>query len=114
MSKSHKRPTDANWQRIWIELNNTDAWYAVMRDLGAAFGTNWRGQARVRRRLQNTEWFHRISMGSPTTIVGMQAMGKFPTNETAIVWFDVPDPGIATWIAVKQGLKTYLARPKKR
>ena len=115
MSKSHKRLVDANWQRIWVELDNVDTWYAVMRDLSRAFGTNWRGQARVRRRLQNTEWFRKISMSCPTTIVGMQASGRFPDRKTiAVVWFDVPDPAIATWIAVKQGLKTYLARPKKR
>ena len=67
--------------RIQIELRDVAAWYAVIRELNQVYGMgNWKGQSHVKRRLENIIW-------NP--------------DQAVRVWFDVPDPAIASWLAVK-------------
>ena len=69
--------------RIWFELCDTTMWYAIIKEAATLYGRgNWRGQPRVKRRLQHS-W--RIS-------------------ESNLVWFEVPDPTFATWCAVKHAV----------
>lgn len=76
--------------RVWVEVRNLNAWYAVIREANALYGNHkWRGQPRVRRKLQS----------------------RF-NHEPVKVWFDVPDANFATWISVKHGLITRLAPNK--
>ena len=67
--------------RIQVELRDIATWYAVIRELNQVYGANkWRGQSHVRRRLESMIWDER---------------------NTLWVWFDVPDPAITSWLAVK-------------
>ncbi len=67
--------------RIHVELRDVAAWYAVIRELNQIVGANnWKGQHHVKRRLENLIW---------------------DNDKSVWVWFDVPDPKIATWLAVK-------------
>ena len=67
--------------RIQVELSDVKTWYAVIRELNSTFGTgNWKGQSHVKRRLDNMIW-------NP--------------GQTIWVWFEVPDPKFATWLAIK-------------
>ena len=78
--------------RIQIELRDIAAWYAVIRELNQVFGANnWKGQSHVKRRLENMIW-------NP--------------DQTVRVWFDVPDPAIASWLAVKLAVQVKLAPNK--
>ena len=68
--------------RVWVELSNIEQWYKVIREANALYGNhNWRGQPRVRRKLDNN-WSRKVVR----------------------VWFDVPDPAFATWISVKHSV----------
>ena len=71
--------------RIWFQLHTTKEWYAVMKEARTMFGTNWRTQSRVKRRLEHyTLWG-----------VSLQPVP---------VWFEVPDRAFATWVAVKHAV----------
>ena len=71
--------------RIWFRLHTTKEWYAVMKEARTMFGTNWRTQSRVKRRLEHyTLWG-----------VSLQPVP---------VWFEVPDQTFATWVAVKHAV----------
>ena len=75
------RATPLVMHRIQVQLNDVKTWYAVIRELNQVYGSgNWRGQSHVKRRLENLIW-------SP--------------EQTMWVWFEVPDPKFATWLAVK-------------
>ncbi len=74
--------------RIQVKLNNTEQWYAVMRECRAWFGKNWKSQGRVKRKLQENGRF--------------RVLGAKPTVD---VWFEVPDLRFATWISVKHSLQ---------
>ena len=75
------RATPLVMHRIQVQLNDVKTWYAVIRELNQVYGSgNWKGQSHVKRRLENLIW-------SPA--------------ETVWVWFEVPDPKFATWLAVK-------------
>ena len=72
--------------RIWFQLYTTKEWYAVMKEARTMFGSNWRTQSRVKRRLEhNNLW-------------GLNAAQTVP------VWFEVPDQTFATWVAVKHAV----------
>jgi len=71
--------------RIWFRLHTTKEWYAVMNEARAMFGTNWRTQSRVKRRLEHT------------TLWGISL-------QPVPVWFEVPDQTFATWVAVKHAV----------
>ena len=55
-----------------------------MRECRAWFRAGWRTMPKVRRKLN-----HR----------------QRPQETTLMVWFEVPDPGFATWISVKYSLQ---------
>lgn len=71
--------------KFYFELRSVDEWYAIMREARAQFGTNWRSQRHVRRRLENK----RIWM---------------PSGHTERIWFEVPDPAFGTWVAIKHAV----------
>jgi hypothetical protein len=83
MSKSLNplRTTTPDLHRFYVRLCTTEQWYAVMQECRAWFGTNWRTQPKVRRRLQRT-W-----------------------EEPVEAWFEVPNSEWATWIATKLALQ---------
>ena len=70
--------------RIWLELHSLEQWYAVIAEARSIFGRNWKGQGRVKRKLSQT-------------------YATMP-NKVVKVWFDVPDPAFATWVAVKHSV----------
>jgi hypothetical protein len=86
------RSTPLVMHRIQVELRDIKVWYAVIRELNQVFGVNnWRGQNHVRRRLENLIW---------------------DDSKTIWVWFDVPDPAIASWLAVKLAVQIKLVPNK--
>jgi hypothetical protein len=70
--------------RFWFLISNQEQWYGIMRECRSWFGKEWRSMSKVRRKL-----------GSKHS----------PRPQTVPVWFDVPDPRFATWIAVKMSLQ---------
>lgn len=66
--------------RITFQIAHTNTWYAIMKEARALYGTNWRSQAHVKRKLDR--W----------------------GTKMVPVWFEVPDPAFATWIAVKHAV----------
>jgi hypothetical protein len=86
------RSTPLVMHRIQVELRDIKVWYALIRELNQVFGVNnWRGQNHVRRRLENLIW---------------------DDSKTIWVWFDVPDPAIASWLAVKLAVQIKLVPNK--
>jgi hypothetical protein len=83
MSKSLNplRTTTPDLHRFYVQLSTTEQWYAVMRECRAWFGSNWRTQPKVRRRLQRA-W-----------------------EDPVEAWFEVPNPEWSTWIATKLALQ---------
>ena len=77
------KKTSSDLHRIWITVDDCDDWYAIMRECRSWFGTNWRSRKKVKQKL--TQSYRGVD-----------------------VWFDVPDPAIASWITVKLGIPTYL------
>ena len=71
--------------RIWFRLHTVKEWYAIMKEARAMFGTNWRTQSRVKRRLEHTSLWG----------VSLQPV---------LIWFEVPDQTFATWVAVKHAV----------
>ena len=80
---SLKLVTPLGMHRITFEIGNVQTWYKVMAEARAQFGKNWRGQPKVKRKLESWR-----PAGSP------------PVK----VWFEVPDSTFATWCAVKLGV----------
>ena len=75
------RATPLVMHRIHVQLNDVPTWYAVIRELNQVYGSgHWRGQSHVKRRLENLIW---------------------RPEQPVWVWFEVPDPKFATWLAVK-------------
>lgn len=74
--------TPLNMHRIFMELSDTDTWYAVMSEARKMFGKNWRGQPHVKRKLNR----HAVKM-------------------PVCIWFDVPDEKFGTWVAVKLAVR---------
>lgn len=67
--------------RMTFLLADTSQWYAIMQEARSLYGKTWRSQSHVRRKLQR----------------------KLKT-QLIPVWFEVPDPAFATWIAVKHAV----------
>ena len=65
--------------RVYVNVSTVSDWYQIIRDANARFGKNWRGQKRVKRKLEN------------------------PIHDCVTVWFDVPDPAFATYVQLKYG-----------
>ena len=72
--------------KLYFELSSVDAWYTIMREARAQFGKNWRSQAHVKRRLENSSIWR---------INGCAER----------VWFEVPDPKFGTWMAIKHAVR---------
>ena len=66
-------------------VSTEQQWYQIMRECRSWFGKDWRGMAKVRKKLKTQSSYARMS--------------QLP------VWFEVPDPRFATWIAVKMSLQ---------
>jgi len=82
-SLSPLKVTTGSIHRIWFALDSTSKWYAVIREADQMFGRgNWRAQPRVKRKLDRNEWQAKVTL----------------------VWFDVPDPNFATWVALKHSV----------
>ena len=86
------RSTPLVMHRIQVQLNDVPTWYAVIRELNQVYGVgNWKCQSHVKRRLEGLIW----------------------EGDRAIwVWFDVPDPAIASWLAVKLAVQVKLVPNK--
>lgn len=76
---------DKKLHRIYVQMQSTEQWYAVMRECRGWFGKNWRTQGRVKRKFAH----------SHIRVV----------REPIPVWFEVPDLRFATWISVKLSLQ---------
>ena len=73
--------------KLYFELSTTDQWYAIMREARAQFGSKWRSQSHVKRRLDRA-----------SSIWGMPGAKER-------VWFEVPDPAFGTWVAIKHAVQ---------
>lgn len=70
--------------RVVVELDDTEQWYAIIREAQQLFGPrNWDGQPRVKRKLERAKW----------------------SNSRVRVWFDVPDERFGSWIGVKLAVR---------
>jgi hypothetical protein len=80
-----KTTTDAmHLYRVVVELENTDEWYAIIREAQRLFGPgNWDSQPRVKRKLERNRW----------------------TQAKVRVWFDVPEVSFGTWVGVKLAVR---------
>ena len=72
--------------KLYFELSSVDTWYTIMREARAQCGKNWRSQAHVKRRLENSSIWR---------INGCAER----------VWFEVPDPKFGTWMAIKHAVR---------
>ena len=73
--------TTPELHRFYINLETVPQWYAVMRECRHNFGTNWRTQSKVKRKLSRLGWN--------------------VTGQRMWVWFEVPDPRFSSWVALK-------------
>ena len=78
-SLSSLEVTPSVMHRITFRLTSKDQWYGIMREARALYGKDWRGQPRVKRRLERFRWEKR----------------------KVDIWFEVPEISFATWCAVK-------------
>jgi len=88
---SLKMVTPLGMHRITFEISNVEVWYKIMAEARSQFGKNWRGQPKVKRKLESWR-----PAGSP------------PVK----VWFEVPDSTFSTWVAVKLGVPVAKATNK--
>ena len=79
MSKSLSplKTTTPDLHRFYVSLTTTEQWYAVMQECRAWFGTDWRTQPKIRRRLERN------------------------FDNAVEAWFEVPDSQWSTWITTK-------------
>lgn len=84
--------TTPDLHRFWVTIVTERQWYSVMAEARSWFGKNWKCQSKVRRKLSNQPFF---------------------TDTPMLVWFDVPDPTWATWVATKTALQVVANDPKK-
>ena len=87
MSKSIDplRTTAPELHRFWFMISTEQQWYHIMRECRSWFGRDWRGMAKVRKKLA--------------------PQGRYAKMSPVPVWFEVPDPRFATWISVKMSLQ---------
>ena len=91
------KETSPGLHRFWFSITDVKQWYAIMSDCRECFGKNWQCQGKVRRKLES---------------VSHTKLYKQPQ----FIWFDIPDPGFATWVAIKhsiQVLSNYKSVPGK-
>lgn len=75
--------------RFYVVISTTEQWYAVMRECRTWFGTQWRTQNKVRKKLQTSR------------------------GDAITVWFEVPDAQWSTWIATKLAIEVLQEKPTK-
>ena len=94
MSKSLDplKTTTPELHRFYINLETVPQWYAVMRECRQNFGTNWRTQSKVKRKLSRD---------------------CARTGQRMWVWFEVPDLRFASWIALKLAMAVSQDPPGK-
>ena len=74
-------------QRILVTIETREQWYVVVREANTWFGAGkWRGQRRVKRKLQQAGRFG-IFLQPPQKI-----------------WFEIPDIQFASWLTLKYTL----------
>lgn len=93
--------TPQSLHRFWFTVGTTQQWYDIIRELKSLHGRNWRGQPKVKRRLD------KLNMFSGWLVA--KSMYVCATNIS--VWFDVPDPATATWISIKLGIPVHNTDP---
>lgn len=79
---SLKVSTPPAMHRVYIAVPDHQVWYRIMQEARSLYGTNWRSQSRVRKRLTSFRW----------------------ENTPQSVWFDVPEEKFGTWVAIKYGV----------
>jgi hypothetical protein len=89
-SLSSLESTPLVMHRIWFDISSTDVWYSIQREAKKMYGTGWKSQSRVKRKLDNI-WDGRT---------------VYP------VWFDVPDQSFASWISVKYAVSAKIKSGK--
>jgi hypothetical protein len=89
-SLSSLESTPLVMHRIWFDIPSTDVWYSILREAKTLYGTGWKSQSRVKRKLDNIWTSHTFHS----------------------VWFDVPDQYFASWISVKYAV-TAKIKPSK-
>lgn len=103
MNNDPLKVTTTTLHRFWFAVATVDQWYSIIHELRATFGRNWAGQAKVKKKLTRNVWHN-------------QFWGREPN--THMIWFDIPDPAIATWIGIKLGIDVvtddqYMAKQSK-
>lgn len=84
------RTTPLFMHRIEFLVTNAETWYAIMREARSLYGSNWRSQSHVKRRLDRVRW----------------------TKVTVPVWFEVPDCAFASWCVVKLSVEARIVGTK--
>lgn len=82
--------TPSAMHRIWFDVSSAETWYKIIKEANTHYGRNWRCQPRVKRKLERNHW-------NPQLIP---------------VWFEVPDPNFASWIAVKHAITAKISANK--
>lgn len=95
------RTTGRDLHRIIVNLSTTEEWYAIMRECRENFGKNWHTQPKIRKKLVSLE---RISAVVKRHIFNLPSIMHHYKPPSVTVWFDVPDPNFATYIALKYRL----------
>jgi hypothetical protein len=76
------KTTPLAMHRIWFQVSDTATWYKIIQEANQQYSRGWRCQSGVRRKLERNQW------------------RSMPVD----VWFDVPDPNFASWIAIKHAV----------
>jgi hypothetical protein len=76
------KTTPLAMHRIWFQISDTATWYKIIQEANQQYSRGWRCQSGVRRKLERNQW-------RPVPVA---------------VWFDVPDPNFASWIAIKHAV----------
>lgn len=83
MKVSPLKETNQDLHRFWFMVNTKKQWYSIIHECRYLFGSEWKGQAKVLKKLDNP-WAHTVPLR---------------------VWFEVPDDRFATWVALKHGIE---------
>lgn len=79
--------------RFWFKIHTQEQWYAVINECRRLYGTNWRTKRNVLKHFKKTQNFNRS--------IQQWILRHMPHK----IWFEVPDPAFATWIAVKHSIE---------
>lgn len=87
MNPLEKTPQDLH--RFWFKISTKEQWYALIHECRNTYGKNWRSKRHVLRNFKSVK-----NLGQ-----ALQQWMRY--NSYHEVWFEVPDPKFATWVAVK-------------